>query len=677
MPDGSNREITAPRASTTLTIKGFDDVKGIIEGIATTPTPDRVGDIVDPKGAVFKLPLPLLWQHQSGQPIGKVIEAKVTAAGIWVKCKIELGLLPEIDRAFALIKSGLVDGFSIGFRGLDDGVEPINPKEPWGAVKFLKWEWLELSAVTIAANGEASIQTIKSAFGASSGDSVVRLGQPIPGASGTSKPKGLEMKTIQEKIASWEAKRQSLEAARTSVMQKAENDGDRTLTAEEKAEYDRCDSELKEVDDHLSRLRAEADRVKATAAPVDDGVTTKATPAQPDRTPHLLSIKGEDDEAGIAFARYVKCHILSKGIPMIAENIAKSMYPNDQRLHGIVAAESKRGAMFTKADVLGGSTTGTTWAAPLWQYVTIADAFLEWLRPQTIIGKMGVGGVPGPTRVPFNARVGQQTSGGTGYWVGEGKPKPLTSFNFNAITMAITKVAAIAVLTQEIMRLSGGDADRLVRNALRGALIERLDRDFIDPDFAGVANVSPASITYGAPSAAASGVLNSHFLADTGTAVDTVLASFPEATLSGLVWLMSGRQGYRIGRATNSLGQRQFDGVGLNGGGLDGIPVVTSEYLAYGGGLSPGSGNLMVLVHAPSIFLADDGEVSVLQSTEASLQMLDNPTNDSVTPTPTTMVSMFQTNSVALLAERAINWKRARDGAVYVITGAAYTGAAA
>ena len=36
---------------------------------------------------------------------------------------------------------------------------------------------------------------------------------------------------------------------------------------------------------------------------------------------------------------------------------------------------------------------------------------------------------------------------------------------------------------------------------------------------------------------------------------------------------------------------------------------------------------------------------------------------------------MFQTNSVAILAERAVNWKVARVGAVYTITGAAYTGA--
>jgi len=45
------------------------------------------------------------------------------------------------------------------------------------------------------------------------------------------------------------------------------------------------------------------------------------------------------------------------------------------------------------------------------------------------------------------------------------------------------------------------------------------------------------------------------------------------------------------------------------------------------------------------------------------------PTQDSVTPTASTGVSMFQTNSVALRAERYINWQKRRAAAVAYITG--------
>ena len=72
------------RAFSTFKIKSATDngEERIITGIASTPTPDRDNDIIDPKGAKFALPIPLLWQHNHNQPIGEVIEATVTDAGI-------------------------------------------------------------------------------------------------------------------------------------------------------------------------------------------------------------------------------------------------------------------------------------------------------------------------------------------------------------------------------------------------------------------------------------------------------------------------------------------------------------------------------------------------------------------------------------------------------------------
>ena len=42
--------------------------------------------------------------------------------------------------------------------------------------------------------------------------------------------------------------------------------------------------------------------------------------------------------------------------------------------------------------------------------------------------------------------------GGAGYWVGEGKAKPLTKFDFTRTTLTPLKVANIAVLTKEADR---------------------------------------------------------------------------------------------------------------------------------------------------------------------------------------------------------------------------------
>ncbi|WP_119711224.1 hypothetical protein [Arsenophonus endosymbiont of Aleurodicus floccissimus] len=76
------------RSYSLLTIKSVNEDKREITGVATTPSTDFYGDIVNPDGGVFTLLIPLLWQHNQDEPIGEVLEAKVTKAGIEVKAKI-------------------------------------------------------------------------------------------------------------------------------------------------------------------------------------------------------------------------------------------------------------------------------------------------------------------------------------------------------------------------------------------------------------------------------------------------------------------------------------------------------------------------------------------------------------------------------------------------------------
>lgn len=143
-------------------LKSVDKEARIITGLASSAAPDRIGDIVEPAGASFKLPLPLLWQHDSRQPIGEVFAAKLTHAGIEIKARVAeydlAGQLKDrLDLAWQSIRLGLVRGLSVGFRAIES-----KPIAGTFCTHFLKWEWLELSAVTIPANAEASIQTIRS-----------------------------------------------------------------------------------------------------------------------------------------------------------------------------------------------------------------------------------------------------------------------------------------------------------------------------------------------------------------------------------------------------------------------------------------------------------------------------------------------------------------------------------
>lgn len=145
------------RAYSILQITKAADEAGTIYGIATTPETDRAGDVIEPLGAEFKLPLPFLWQHDREAPIGHVTGATATPRGISIVAKVSLGVTERIDEIFRLIKSGLVRGLSIGFRSIGQ------PERIETGLRFKRWELLELSAVTIPANAGASIQAVKAA----------------------------------------------------------------------------------------------------------------------------------------------------------------------------------------------------------------------------------------------------------------------------------------------------------------------------------------------------------------------------------------------------------------------------------------------------------------------------------------------------------------------------------
>lgn len=146
------------RAYSVWEVKSVDDDARIIKGVASSITPDRMEDIVEPSGAKFKLPLPLLSQHEHHLPIGHVTTANVGYEEIEVEASVvkDSGL-DYIETAWKQLKAGLVRGFSIGFRPLEyafiDGSYGIHFKE---------WDWYELSVVTIPANVDAKITTIKS-----------------------------------------------------------------------------------------------------------------------------------------------------------------------------------------------------------------------------------------------------------------------------------------------------------------------------------------------------------------------------------------------------------------------------------------------------------------------------------------------------------------------------------
>ncbi len=478
------------------------------------------------------------------------------------------------------------------------------------------------------------------------------------------------MKTVAEQIVAFEAKRAATIARMDAIMAAAGETG-RTLDDAESTEYDEQKGIVKEIDGHLVRLkeheanmvqRAAAANAAAAVAAVGTGVVTPEAGAAArggvaaSANSGIISVS-PNVAKGIAFTRYVKSLAVSRG------NLGDAL---TYALNRKEWADTPQVAQVLKTAVAAGDTTSAGWASELVYNQNLVSDFIELLRPQTILGKM-----TGLTRVPFNVRMSGQDSGSTAYWVGQGKPVPVSKLHTLEVTLGIAKAAGMVVLTEELVRSSEPSAELLVRNDLTKAIATFLDVQFIAPDYAAVANVSPASITNGVAPTAATGTTSAHLRADVQTLFATWIAA--ELNPQGGAWVMTPTTALSISLMLNALGQPVFPDITMNGGTFFGLPVIVSNSAKQVGSPVAGEGNLIVLVNQPEILMADDGQVVVDASREASLEMLDNPTNASTASvTPTTQVSMFQTNSVAIRAVRFINWKKRRSSAVAYIKDAMY-----
>lgn len=640
------------RAYSTLTVKSIDEDQRIIRGVATSPRPDRVGDVVEPLGVKYKNPLPLLWMHDASKPVGTVKFDKPTKDGITFEAKIasidQPGTLKDrLDEAWQSVKLGLVGTTSIGFRPLDGAVEVIKT-----GLRFLKTEVMELSLVTIPAQPDATINEIKSydrqLLAASGTKAVVRLS---PGDSGrTTKPtpkpaEGNKMKTVAERIQAFTAEREIKSARMTSIMDEADAEGS-TLNAEQEEEFETLQAEVKSIDGHLSRLGTMQD-IAAKAVPVSKTPRVNDGSESRQGNPNLV-VKGKPEHAkGLGFTRMTMALIQAQGNKFSAIEVAKNLWGDS---HPEVE-------LALKAAVAPGNTTDATWAGPLAARQNLTNEFVELLRPETLLGKLSL------RRVPFNVRIPGTTQGSTIGWVGQGAPKPVSAMGFADITLDINKVAGIVVITEELARLSNPAAEGLIQADMIAQTAQFLDESFIDPASAAITGVRPAAITNGAHAIASSGTTGADLRADVKAAYAYWIASNQNST--GAAWITTPTLAMSIGLIQNPLGQPEFPNIGAEGGTLLGLPVYVSNSVP-----SDTAGSLLVLVKQSEILLADDGGVTIDVSREASLQM--NTTPDNPATAATVMTSLWQQNLVGIRAERYVTWARRRPQAVVYITGANY-----
>jgi HK97 family phage prohead protease len=645
------------RAYACFEIKRVDEDARELIGMATTPAADRLNDVVEPRGAQFKLPLPLLWQHDSHQPIGHVTHAKVGKAGIEIIAKIAKGVTDEIDRAWSLIKAGLVPGLSIGFKSIEHEIIPESK-----GIRFTKWLWLELSAVTIPANSEATITTIRSidtAQRAASGQQVlpsVASSNP-PGASGQSQRKfaqeGTKMKTIAEQIAALEAKRQASAARMDEVMRKT-LDEDRTTEAAEQEEFDKLAEQVEQIDKDLIRLR-KLETAKAVAAkPVIKAETAHEGSLARGGIPLPFAVPAKKIPPQDYVWRSLVCKVKAHYTKQPVLELLKTEYGEED-------FEPTRAVMnvITRAATIPADTVTSGWASQLVE-TSITDFFAALLPMSVYPGLAAKGGKFSFGRagiVSMPTRASTPTIAGS--FVAQGAPIPVRQGAFSAITFTPKKMGVISTFTREIAEHSTPSIEGLIRQAIVEDTSVAIDSVLLDATAA--TTTRPAGLRAGvsATTATAGGGLTA--LIGDIRSLTTALITGTNGNLRAPVWIMNPADVLAASLIPATAGGGEFPfKTELTAGTLQGYPVIQSSNV---------TADLMLLVDAADFVSVTGDSPSFDVSTQATIHLEDTtPLAIGTVGSPNTVAapvrSLWQTDTIGVRMLLDLNWGLRRTGVV-------------
>ena len=287
-----------------------------------------------------------------------------------------------------------------------------------------------------------------------------------------------------------------------------------------------------------------------------------------------------------------------------------------------------------KAAVPSGTTQDATWAGALAE-VGIAREAIQLLRGLSIVGALE----SRVRHVPFNTKVPRDVTTVTiGDWVVEGTPIPVAALAFDQVgPLALTKVAVIVAITQELAGAGTETALGTIRQSVLGGLAATLDTKFLDPAIA-AAPGRPASITNGATMITSTGSTPAAISAD----LSAMLAALQ--TSGSPVWIMKPTTMAVVAGALGNASDLPRT--------LHALPVIASK-------TSPAQ---ITLLDADTLLLADEGGFDVSVSRDAIVQMDSAPA--SPVTAATVMTSFWPTDTVGVRAMRWIHWLRTRTGSV-------------
>jgi hypothetical protein len=233
----------------------------------------------------------------------------------------------------------------------------------------------------------------------------------------------------------------------------------------------------------------------------------------------------------------------------------------------------------------------------------------------------------GAIEIPFASPTAVATGVPEPVWTGRSSAKPVVAAPFTSVTLDPRVCASLIVLSKETLRASGERADSVLAKILKQAATRALNASLLSNAEA-VEDLSPAGLAYDLTPLTVASLGDEDIFAAIMELVDGMSKPTLVANLPAALRLRSA-----LGSATSLL-------------------------------------DIHMAPEAELVFAVDEGAlvyafsgIDVQSSEQATLQMTDSPSND-----PASMVSMFQTNNVALRVDTYANWQVVNADGVRVLS---------
>jgi len=410
------------------------------------------------------------------------------------------------------------------------------------------------------------------------------------------------------------------------------------------------DDFIKQSDELLVRIenmkKMEVIAAKAESSVVKAGSTDTSSPA-------IVSPVIEKDPS-LFIALQAHALYMSGGDRMGAADYAKHSLGNQLLEKSFRMPRD----LVTKTAVLPGDSVTTGWAAELIQIQQANQAFIELLRPMSILARF-----PG-RQMAFDGygsiKIPRQTGGTSGGFLAENAAIPVGALAFDSITLDPKKMGTIVVSSNELLARSTPSALQLIRDDILQGIATAIDTKFVSADAAS-AGVSPAGIqTFDSSPTVSGGVGDLNEITAELKAMLNQLMSL-NMPMTSPVWMLNPTTANGLRFIRDGLGSYAFQAE-MNNGTLLGYPFLESTTIP---------ATIVMLADASQVVVASALAPQISISQDTSIHMETAPNAD-IGGAATPVQSMFQTDSTAIRGLVSLDWNARYDNCVSVLTGVAW-----